>query len=132
NRCLRLGRLAFLDRLGLGGGNFGRLRAFRLLGRLDVRLDRLARFRLILFVFGFAHEFVSARWLRTVRMRAISRFASFSRAVFSSAPVTDWKRKLKSSWRRSCSASSSWSSLMSRRSLAFKEIGLPLHDLGLH
>src|SRR5206468_6965433 len=32
----------------------------------------------------------------------------------------------------SCNASSSWSSLMSRRSLAFKEIRLPLHDLRLH
>ena len=32
-------------------------------------------------------------------MRAISRLASFSRAVFSSAPVADWKRRLNSSWR---------------------------------
>src|SRR5436305_2269755 len=65
-------------------------------------------------------------------MRAISRFVSFSRVVFSSAPVTDWKRRLNSSCRRSRKASSSWSSLKSLRSLAFKEIGLPFHDLRLH
>src|SRR3954452_1270408 len=65
-------------------------------------------------------------------MRAISRFVSFSRVVFSSAPVTDWKRRLNSSSRRSRNASSNWSSLMSLRSLAFKEIGLPFHDLRLH
>jgi hypothetical protein len=40
--------------------------------------------------------------LRTVRMRAISRFASFSRAVFSRRPVTDWNRRLNSSCLRSC------------------------------
>src|SRR5262249_34471527 len=74
----------------------------------------------------------SARSLRTVRMRAISRRASLSRVVFSSAPVAAWKRRLKSSWRRSWSAASSWSSVMSRRSLAFKEIRLPPHDLRLH
>src|SRR5215217_7455401 len=65
-------------------------------------------------------------------MRAISRFVSCSRVVFSSAPVTDWKRRLNSSCRRSRNASSNWSSLMSLRSLAFKEIGLPFHDLRLH
>src|SRR3954452_17575269 len=65
-------------------------------------------------------------------MRAISRFVSFSRVVFSSAPVTDWKRRLNSSCLRSRNASSNWSSLMSLRSLAFKEIGLPFHDLRLH
>src|SRR4051794_6915115 len=65
-------------------------------------------------------------------MRAISRFVSFSRVVFSSAPVTDWKRRLNSSCRRSRRASSNWSSLMSLRSLAFKKIGLPFHDLRLH
>src|SRR5438874_1349668 len=63
-------------------------------------------------------------------MRAISRFASFRRALFSSAPVTDWKRRLKSSWRRSCSAFSSSSSVMSLRSLAFKEVRLPRDDFG--
>src|SRR5437868_13624033 len=64
-------------------------------------------------------------------MRAISRLASFMRAVLSSAPVAAWKRRLNSSWRRSFSASSSWSSVSSRRSLAFKEIRLPLDDLRL-
>src|SRR2546423_2724891 len=64
-------------------------------------------------------------------MRAISRFASFSRALFSSAPVADWKRRLNSSWRRSCNAFSSSSSVMSVKSLAFKEIRLPLHELRL-
>src|SRR6266498_2132615 len=65
-------------------------------------------------------------------MRAISRFASFSRALFSSAPVADWKRRLNSSCRRSWSAFSSSSSVMSLRSLALKEIRLPLHELRLH
>src|SRR3954469_2890376 len=64
-------------------------------------------------------------------MRAISRFASCSRALFSSAPVADWKRRLNSSCRRSANASASSSSVMSLRSLAFKEIRLPLHELRL-
>src|SRR4029453_10744293 len=64
-------------------------------------------------------------------MRAISRFASFRRALFSSAPVADWKRRLKSSWRRSCNAFSSSSSVMSLRSLALKEIRLSFHELRL-
>src|SRR5438876_880045 len=64
-------------------------------------------------------------------MRAISRFASFSRALFSSAPVADWKRRLNSSCRRSCNAFSSSSSLMSLRSLAFKEIRLSSDQLRL-
>src|SRR5262245_6756862 len=64
-------------------------------------------------------------------MRAISRFASFRRALFSSAPVADWKRRLNSSCRRSANASASSSSVMSLRSLAFKEIRLPLHELRL-
>src|SRR3954453_19400967 len=63
-------------------------------------------------------------------MRAISRLASFSPPLFSSAPVADWKRRLNSSCRRSCNAFSSSSSVMSLRSLAFKEIGLPFHELG--
>src|SRR5438552_3759559 len=63
-----------------------------------------------------------------VRMRAISRFASFKRAVFSRAPVTPWKRRLKSSCRVSAKRCSSSSSVMSRSSLARKEISLPLHD----
>src|SRR5262249_21420430 len=73
----------------------------------------------------------ASRSMRTVRMRAISRFASFSRALFSSAPVADWKRRLNSSCRRSANASSSSSSVMSLRSLAFTEIRLPLHELRL-
>src|SRR5262245_34073787 len=66
-----------------------------------------------------------------VRMRAISRFASFRRAGFSSAPVADWKRRLNSSWRVSASRLSSSSSVRSRSSLARKQISLPRHDLGL-
>src|SRR5689334_23503703 len=62
-------------------------------------------------------------------MRAISRFARFRRALFSSAPVADWKRRLNSSCRRSANASASSSSVMSLRSLAFKEIRLPLYEL---
>src|SRR6476660_6204988 len=64
-------------------------------------------------------------------MRAISRFASFSRALFSSAPVADWKRRLNSSCRRSCNAFSNSSSVMSLMSLALKEISLSLHEFGL-
>src|SRR5262245_16938448 len=64
-------------------------------------------------------------------MRAISRFASFRRAGFSSAPVADWNRRLNSSCRRSASAFSSSSSDMSLISLAFKEIRLPLDELRL-
>ena len=48
---------------------------------------------------------LASRSWRTVRMRAISRLASFRRAVFSSAPVADWKRRLNSSCRVSASAS---------------------------
>src|SRR5262245_16603256 len=67
-----------------------------------------------------------------VRMRAISRFVSFRRAGFSSAPVADWKRRLKSSLRESARRRSSSSSVMSLSSLALvKELSLPLHDLGL-
>src|SRR5688500_2111008 len=72
------------------------------------------------------------RSIRTVRIRAISRLANRMRDGFSSAPVADWNRRLKSSWRRSCSFCSSSSSLSSRSSLGFKEISLPLDDLGLH
>src|SRR5688500_3585007 len=64
-------------------------------------------------------------------MRAISRFAVRSRALFSSAPVADWKRRLKSSWRVSAILRSSSSSVSSRSCLARKEISLPLHDLRL-
>src|SRR5215467_666067 len=66
-------------------------------------------------------------------MRAISRLASFRRAEFSSAPVTDWKRRLKSSWRRSESRCSSSSSVSDRSSDALvKEGFLSLDDLRLH
>src|SRR5205085_9255904 len=66
-------------------------------------------------------------------MRAISRLVSFRRAEFSSAPVTDWKRRLKSSCRRSVRRWSSSSSVSSRSSLGLvKELSLSLHDLGAH
>src|SRR5712691_9912338 len=64
-------------------------------------------------------------------MRAISRFARRRRAEFSSAPVADWKRRLNSSCRVSASLRSISSSVRSRRSLALKEIRLPLHELRL-
>src|SRR3954463_12915362 len=64
-------------------------------------------------------------------MRAISRFAERSRALFSSAPVADWKRRLNSSLRVSPIFSSSSSSVRSRSWLAFKEISLPPHELHL-
>src|SRR5262245_56737393 len=66
-------------------------------------------------------------------MRAISRLASLRRDEFSSAPVTDWHRRLNSSWRRSarrCCRSSSVSSLRSRALV--KELSLSLHNFGLH
>src|SRR5437763_3141871 len=69
--------------------------------------------------------------MRMVRMRAISRLASFRRAVFSRAPVAPWKRRLKSSWRVSANRVSSSSSVRSRSSLARKEISLPLHHSSL-
>src|SRR5262249_13580712 len=65
------------------------------------------------------------------RMPAISRFASFSRAVFPSAPAAPWKRRLNSSCRRSASWFSNSSSVRSLKSLARKEIRLPFHDLCL-
>src|SRR5437763_5684399 len=67
-----------------------------------------------------------------VRMRAISRLTPARPAEFSSAPVADWKRRLKSSCRVSLSLVSSSSSVRSRRSFALvKEISLPLHELRL-
>src|SRR4051812_7462397 len=66
-------------------------------------------------------------------MRAISRLASLRRDEFSSAPVTDWNRRLNSSCRPSasrCSRSSSDSSLSSRALV--KELSLSLHDFRLH
>src|SRR4051794_28459601 len=65
-------------------------------------------------------------------MRAISRLAIARRAVFSSAPVAAWKRRLKSSCRVSVSFRPSSSSVSSRMSLALKETRLPLHELRLH
>src|SRR3954464_8522570 len=65
-------------------------------------------------------------------MRAISRFVSFNRALFWSGRVTDWKRRLKSSCRRSVSRWSSSSSVRSRSSLGLvKELSLSLHHFGL-
>src|SRR5205823_100850 len=66
-------------------------------------------------------------------MRAISRLVSFRRAEFSRAPVTDWKRRLKSSCRRSVRRWSSSSSVNSRSSLGLvKELSLSLHDFRAH
>src|SRR6476661_7286234 len=65
-------------------------------------------------------------------MRAISRRVLRSRALDSSPPVADWKRIRKSSCRLSPSFSSSSSSVIALRSLAFKEISLPLHEPRLH
>src|SRR5260221_14535630 len=64
-------------------------------------------------------------------MRAISRLASVSRVVFSSAPVADWKRRLNSSCRVSTRCVASWSFVRSRRSLAFKDVTFPAHELRL-
>src|SRR3954447_21888147 len=62
----------------------------------------------------------------------MSRLASRSRVVFSSAPVAAWKRRLNSSWRASASFSPRSSSFRLRSWLALKEIRLPFHELGLH
>src|SRR6516165_10648673 len=65
-------------------------------------------------------------------MRAISRFASLRRAVFSSAPAAAWKRRLNSSCRVSASRSRSSSSVRSPMSLARKQItALARHELRL-
>src|SRR5262245_38145433 len=53
------------------------------------------------------------------------------RAVFSSAPVAIWKRRLNKFSRLSARRRSSSSSESSRISLALKEISLPLHELRL-
>src|SRR6185312_15863945 len=68
-----------------------------------------------------------------VSRRAISRFTPASAAVFSSAPVACWKRRLNSSWRLSSRARASSSSVVSwsRRSLAFKGILLAPHEFRL-
>src|SRR5207302_10991152 len=86
----------------------------------------------VLDLFAHARPFASSRSFTTVKIRAISRLVSFSRALFSSAPVTDWKRRLNSSCRRSTSRCSSSSSVRSLNSLGLvKELGLPFHDLRL-
>src|SRR5215212_5261221 len=135
--------LLVLGRGGLGGRLFdGRLllrlglcaRALRLLGRLGrrslglrlLRLSLLNLFVLGVFLRHYLVPSVLSRSLRTVRMRAISRFASLRRAGFSSAPVADWKRRLNSSCRLSASAFSSSSSVMSLSCLAFIRTGPPL------
>src|SRR5438105_4541295 len=65
-------------------------------------------------------------------MRAISRRVIRRRAVFSSCPVADWKRRLKSSCRVSARRRSSSSFDRSRRSLASKEITtFAAHELRL-
>src|SRR5918992_3096527 len=61
-------------------------------------------------------------------MRAMSRFASVRRAVFSSAPVASWKRRLNRFSRLSANLFSSSSLDSSRSSLALKEISLPLYE----
>src|SRR5439155_26179198 len=112
-RSLLRGRLLLSRRL--------RLRRLLLRGRLALRLLFGHDLVVLLLPCGLllvGHQICPAfasRSTRTVRIRAISRFASFSRALFSSAPVADWKRRLNSSWRRSCNAFSSSSSLMSLR-----------------
>src|SRR5262249_27510337 len=133
--CRRLGRrLRLVGRIRLRGGRLGRglLCSRRLFGCRCLFGRGLFRRRSLfdlfgVLVLGLAHFFsnLASRSFRTVRMRAISRFASLRRALFSSAPVTDWKRRLNSSCLRSASAFSSSSSVMSLRSLAFKEIRLP-------
>src|SRR3954451_24994975 len=66
-------------------------------------------------------------------MRAISRRVSFRRALFSSCPVADWKRRLKSSLRVSTRRWASWSSSSSRMFLASKEIAsFAADELRLH
>src|SRR5439155_26845924 len=100
-----------------------------------LRLDLFGLFRrLVCLLVGLVgHQLVPCgpRSFFTVRMRAISRLAVRSRALFSSTPVAVWKRRLKSSWRVSAILRSSSSSLSSRSSLALKEIGLSLHELRL-
>src|SRR6185437_9409837 len=75
----------------------------------------------------------ACRSVWTVKMRAISRFVSFRRALFSSAPVTDWNRRLNSSCRRSVRRSANSSSDSSRSSLGLvKELSLSFHHFAFH
>src|SRR5262249_43964084 len=103
--------------LGLRGAFGLRSLGFHLRLRSFLR-SGLGRFLDLLLV--VCHALVLSR--RTVRMRAISRLAIRRRAVFSSAPIAAWKRRLKSSCRVSASRCSSSSSVRSRMSLARKEI----------
>src|SRR4029079_12339015 len=68
----------------------------------------------------------------SVSSRAICFLTKLSRAVFSSAPVACWKRRLNSSRRPSSSFWASSSSVRSWISLAFKEITLPFDELRAH
>src|SRR2546430_2145494 len=99
--------------------------------RSALRLSRSARCRSYLSQALVSLVRLDSRSMRMVRMRAISRLASFRRAVFSRAPVAPWKRRLKSSWRVSANRVSSSSSVRSRSSLARKEISLPRHHSSL-
>ena len=96
----------------------------------------LGRGRLFAF-FGFFSSVISvwllprSRFSRSgssgcARSRASS---SLRRVVSSSAPVADWKRRLKSSFRESMSRCTSWSLSSSWSSLAFKDVTLPSHEL---
>src|SRR5262245_62157149 len=58
-------------------------------------------------------------WAAMVMMRAISRRTWRTRAVFSSWPVARWKRRLKRSFLSLSASSSSWSTVMARRSAGF-------------
>src|SRR5262249_10413473 len=108
----RLGSRLFDDGLSLGG-SLVRLGLYpRLFDRLGLHRGLLS----CLFVLAHAPAFSASRSVTTVRMRAISRLASFRRAEFSSEPVTDWKRRLKSSFLRSASRSPSSSSVNERSS----------------
>src|SRR5205814_4227669 len=100
------GRCLFCCDRGLGLD-----RSLRGLGGL-CRRRRLLDVLVLLVV--LRHSYLSsdaARSLRRVRIRAISRLARRRRALFSSAPVAAWKRRLKSSCRVSWSLRWSSSSL---------------------
>src|SRR5918992_1459886 len=112
---------------------FSSLRLGRFFGSLRLGGLRLLRLLLLDFLLLFlGHFYLRSRSCRIVRRRAISRLVNFRRAGFSSAPVADWKRRLKSSRRLSASLRASSSSLRARRSWALvKEARLPLDELCL-
>src|ERR671923_895232 len=66
-----------------------------------------------------------------VRIRAMSRFARLTRAVFSSAPVAIWKRRLNRFSRLSARRRTSSSSDSSLSSLALKQVRLSFYELRL-